>query len=179
MRWGLIVASLIAVAGLLRAESSAGLPPAQLQSETGAASAATANDSSKPPIMSGPAVGWVFPVFSDKEGYRLLTLRGSAARVVSSDEIDVTGFSAVVFSGDAGERVDKILLSPEASFYPKTNRASGKSAVRLILSGRPDTPNDDVEVIGREWTYDHRTKKVSIAHDVRVTFHTQLHDILK
>jgi hypothetical protein len=132
-----------------------------------------------PAIESGPAIGWTFPVFSDKEGYRVLTLRGSEARYVNANRIDVTGFSAVVFSGDAAERVDTVLLSPQASFYPKDNRATGNDSVRLILSGRPDTPSDDVEVTGRGWTYENAAKKVSIAHDVRVTFHAQLNDILK
>jgi hypothetical protein len=133
----------------------------------------------KTAIESGPAKGWIFPVFSDKEGYRLYTLRGSEIRYVNANEIDVAGFSAVVFSGDASERVDTVLLSPQATFYPRENRASGNDAVRLILSGRPDTPSDDVEVTGRGWTYNHGSKKVSIAHEVRVTFHAQLNDILK
>lgn len=144
-----------------------------------ASSSKAAAKEPKPAIETGPAIGWTFPVFSDKEGYRLLTLRGSEARYISANQIDVTGFIAYVFSGDASDRVDEVLLSPQATFYPRDNRASGSSSVRLILSGRPDTPNDDVEVTGRGWTYDHTTKKVSIAHDVRVTFNAQLHDILK
>jgi len=135
--------------------------------------------SSRPAIETGPALGWTYPVFSDAEGYRVLTLRGSEARYLNPNEIEVRGFSAIVFSGDASNRVDTVLLSPQATFYPKDNRATGNDAVRLILSGRPDTINDDVEVTGRGWTYDHRTKKVSIAHEVRVTFQAQLHDILK
>jgi hypothetical protein len=124
-----------------------------------------------PAIETGPAIGWVFPVFTDKEGYHLLTLRGANAKIDGPDKIDVTGFSAVVFSGDATERVDTVLISPQASFFPKVNRATGTSTVRLI--------HDDIEVTGVGWTYDHTSKKVSLAHDVRVTFHAQLNDILK
>jgi opacity protein-like surface antigen len=139
-------------------------------------SAATAADAPNPiaaksAIETGPALGWVFPVFSDKEGYRLFTLRGASAQVLGPDRVDVTGFSAVVFSGDATERVDTVLLSPAATFSPKTNRASGDSSVRLI--------HDDIEVTGVGWTYDHAAKKVSIAHQVRVTFQGQINDILK
>ncbi|PTX97713.1 hypothetical protein [Opitutus sp. ER46] len=124
-------------------------------------------------IEAGPAVGWTLPIFTDKEGYRQLTLRGSLARVISKDQIDVTGFSAVAFSGDASERVESVLLSPQASFFPRTNRATGKDTVRLI--------HDDIEVLGRDWTFEMigGTKKVSIARDVRVTFQAQLNDILK
>ena len=125
----------------------------------------------QPQIDAGPAIGWVFPVFTDKEGYHLLTLRGSAARLISADKINVTDFSAFVFSGDATEHVDTVLLSPKATFYPKDNRAEGDSSVRLI--------HDDIEVTGEGWKYDHTAKKVSLAHNVRVTFRSQLGDILK
>jgi lipopolysaccharide export system protein LptC len=125
----------------------------------------------KPAVETGPALGWTFPLFSDAEGYHLYTLRGDTARMISADEIDVTGFNAVIFSGDATERVDSVLLSPQATFNPKENRVTGNSSVRLI--------RDDVEVTGRGWTYEHNLKKVSISHDVRVTFHSQLNDILK
>lgn len=142
----------------------------------GNASAATQRPGA---TMTGPARGWAFPVFSDKEGYRLLRLTGSEARILDANRIEVAAFSAVVFSGDASERVDTILLSPQATFFPKENRAAGSSDVRLILSGSAERKQDDVEVTGRGWTYDHASKKVSIAHDVRVTFHAQLNDILK
>lgn len=125
----------------------------------------------KPAIETGPAIGWVFPVFTDKEGYHLITLRGAAARIAGADRIDVTDFSAFVFTGDATERVETVLLSPQASFFPKDNRAAGNSTVRLI--------HDDIEVTGRGWTYDRDSKRVSLAHDVRVTFNAQLNDILK
>lgn len=121
-------------------------------------------------VETGPALGWVFPLFTDA-GYHLYTLRGTSARNVGADAIEVTGFSAVVFTGDATEHVDTVLLSPKATFFPRANRASGDSPVRLI--------RDDVEVTGVGWTYDHTTKRVSLAHNVRVTFHAQLNDILK
>jgi hypothetical protein len=123
-----------------------------------------------PAVETGPALGWVFPLFTDA-GYHLYTLRGSSARNVRADEIEVTGFSAVVFSGDATEHVDTVLLSPQATFFPKSNRATGDGPVRLI--------RDDVEVTGVGWTYDHAAKRVSLAHHVRVTFPAQLNDILK
>jgi hypothetical protein len=137
------------------------------------ASAAHAAEAGPMPagIETGPAIGWVFPVFTDKEGYHFVTLRGTSARMLNADQIEVTGFSAVQFTGDATERVESVLISPKAIFYPKQNRAAGDSAIRLI--------HDDIEVNGVGWTYDRNTKNVSLAHDVRVTFHAQLNDILK
>ena len=151
-RVSLLCAALVAVASASAAESST-LP------------------SARPAIETGPAIGWVFPLFTDAEGYHLLTLRVSSARIVGEDRIDVTDFHAIAFSGDATERVDSVLLSPKAVFYPKKNVATGDSSVRLI--------HDDIEVTGVGWRYDNAAKKVSLAHDVRVTFHSQLNDLLK
>jgi hypothetical protein len=117
-----------------------------------------------------PAVNWVLPIFTDKEGYRSMTLRGSEVRP-SSRSIAVTDLSITIFSGDAATRVDSMLLSPSAEFYPKENRATGSKSVRFI--------RDDFEVTGVGWVYDHAAKKVSLQSNVRVTFRAQLNDILK
>lgn len=122
------------------------------------------------PEPPAPAVNWVLPIFTDKEGYRSMTLRGSEVRP-SKKSIAVTDLSITIFSGDADAKVDSILLSREANFVPKENRASGEKAVRYI--------RDDIEVTGTGWTYDHTAKKVSLRENVRVTFSSQLNDILK
>lgn len=128
-----------------------------------------------PPIVftpggSAPAVNWVLPIFTDKEGYRSMTLRGSEVRPVGRS-IAVTDLSITIFSGDAATTVDSMLLSPSAVFSPKENRASGEKSVRFI--------RDDIEVTGVGWTYDHAAKKVSLQQNVRVTFRAQLNDILR
>lgn len=130
------------------------------------ASAATAPAITK----AGPAINWVLPIFTDKEGFRSMTLRGTEVRPVGKS-IAVTDLSITIFSGDAKAHVDSILLSPSAVFSPKENRASGDSAVRLI--------RDDVEVTGVGWTYDHAARKISLRANVRVSFRAQLNDILK
>lgn len=117
-----------------------------------------------------PAQNWVLPIFTDKEGYRSMTLRGTEVRPRGKD-IEVTDLSITVFSGDASARVDSILLSPAAVFHTKENRAAGDKAVRFI--------RDDFEVTGVGWTYDHAARKVSLQSNVRVTFRTPLNDILK
>jgi hypothetical protein len=122
------------------------------------------------PITLAPAVNWVLPIFTDKEGYRSMTLRGSEVRA-SGRSIAVTDLSITIFSGTAATEVDSMLLSPSAVFAPKENRASGEKSVRFI--------RDDIEVTGVGWTYDHLAKKVSLQQNVRVTFRAQLNDILK
>jgi hypothetical protein len=119
---------------------------------------------------TAPAFNWVLPLFSDKEGHRLMTLRGTEVRPTGPD-ITVTNLSITVFSGDAAAKVDSVLLSPLAIFHPKENRASGDQTVRYI--------QDDVEVSGTRWSYDHAAKKVSLQENVRVTFSAKLNDILK
>jgi hypothetical protein len=85
--------------------------------------------------------------------------------------ITVTNLNITIFSGDAKAEVDSILLSPLAVFHTKENRASGDQGVRFI--------QDDVDVTGTRWTYDHTAKKVSLRENVRVTFRAKLNDILK
>ena len=120
---------------------------------------------------TAPAVNWVLPLFTDKEGFRTMTLRGSEVRPGAHNSIAVRDLNITVFSGDAAARVDNVLLSPVADFFPKENRAAGDGPVRLI--------RDDVEVTGVGWTYDHAAKKVSLQSRVHVTFRAQLNDILK
>lgn len=136
------------------------LSPSSLLRAGGEAAAPTA----------APAVNWVLPLFSDKEGYRTMTLRGTEVRP-AGDTVRVTHLNITIFSGDAAARVDSILLSPLAVFSKKDNRASGDQGVRFI--------QDDVEVTGTHWTYDHAAKKVSLRESVRVTFKAKINDILK
>lgn len=126
--------------------------------------------STSPVTTSSPAINWVLPIFTDKEGFRSMTLRGSEVRPLGKN-IAVTDLHITVFSGDAKAHVDSILMSTEAVFMPKEQLARGDKSVRLI--------HDDVEVIGTGWTYDHNVKKVSLQQNVRVTFNAQLSDILK
>jgi hypothetical protein len=119
---------------------------------------------------TAPAVNWVLPIFTDKEGFRSMTLRGSEVRPAGKS-IAVTDLSITIFSGDAAAKVDSVLLSREAQFFPKENRAEGDKAVRYIRG--------DIDVTGVGWNYDHTAKKVSLRENVRVTFSAQINDILK
>ena len=126
--------------------------------------------SAETPSSVAPAVNWVLPIFTDKEGFRSMTLRGSEVHP-QGRRIAVTDLSITIFSGDARSVVDSMLLSPLAVFTPKENRAEGEKSVRFI--------RDDIEVTGVGWTYDHTTKKVTLRENVRVSFRAQLNDILK
>jgi hypothetical protein len=123
------------------------------------------------PSAPVPAKNWVLPLFTAKDGFRSMTLRGSEVRPLGTARIEVTDLNITVFSGDAAAHVETILLSPAAVFFPQEKRATGEKSVRLI--------HDDIEVTGEGWTYDHEAKKVSLARHVRVVFSAQLNDILK
>ncbi len=117
-----------------------------------------------------PALNWVLPIFTDKEGYRSMTLRGSEVRPFRGG-VTVTDLSITIFNGEATPVVDSMLLSPVARFLPKEKRAAGDKSVRFI--------RDDIEVTGIGWVYDHDARKISLQQNVRVTFSAQLNDILK
>ncbi len=119
---------------------------------------------------AAPALNWVLPLFTDKEGFRSMTLRGTAVRPVGKN-IAVTDLNITIFTGDAKAQVDSVLLSSSALFLAKEQRASGDGGVRFI--------RDDFEVTGNAWTYDHATRKLTLDRAVRTTFRVQLNDILK
>jgi len=117
------------------------------------------------------AKNWSLPLFT-KEGHRTMTLRGTEARTLSADRIDIIDLNITTFTGDATAKVDSILLCRElASFFPNEKLVRGDASVRLV--------RDDIEVTGENWTYNHAAKKVSLARNARVTFKTSLPDILK
>jgi hypothetical protein len=142
-----------------------------------AASAASAQPAEPAPAAAGdqvvgpPAKNWVLPLFTDKEGFRAMTLRGSEAHAVGAGRIDITDLNITAFSGDAAARVDTVLLSPAAHFFPDAKRATGEKSVRFI--------RDEMEVTGERWSFDQGEKRVLIDQNVRVVLHMPLHAILK
>ena len=123
-----------------------------------------------PALPNSPAVNWVLPIFSDREGHRLMKLQGTEVRPVDG-RVAITNLMITTFTGDARAAIDSILLSPRAVFSPQDHTARGEQTVRFI--------QDDVEVTGTRWAYDHTAKKVSLEGDVRVTFRARITDILR
>ena len=119
---------------------------------------------------TSPAKNWVLPLFT-KEGFRSMTLRGSEARPIGTNRLDVVDMNITVFTGGATAKVESMLLSPAASFFADEKIARGGGSVRFL--------QDDLEVTGEQWTYDHNAKKVSIAQHARITFAAQLPDLIK
>jgi hypothetical protein len=93
-------------------------------------------------------------------------LRGATVKPAGEDGIAVTDMNVTVFSGDAAARVETVLLSRDATFFPKQSQVSGEKSVRVI--------RDELEVTGEDWSYDQAGKKVSIHKNVRVVYRAPL-----
>ncbi len=119
---------------------------------------------------SEPAKNFILPTFTP-EGYYSMRLCGAEARLLALRLIELDDMNLTVFSGDAANRVDSVLLSPRARVSLDNDTARGPGAIRLV--------RDDLEVTGEQWTYDHAKKRISIARNVRVVFHSELKDLLK
>jgi hypothetical protein len=126
--------------------------------------------------VATPARNWVLPLFTP-EGWRSMTLRGSAVHPVGTDRIDVVDINITTFSGDASAHIDSSLLSAAASFFPAENRASGPDTVRLIRYAQDG--GIAAEITGEDWTYRQEGKRVSINRNAHVVFRELLSDILK
>ena len=117
-----------------------------------------------------PIINFRIPDFTP-EGNRAWLVRGSEARYVGDNQVDVKGLNLTVFTGQPDGKVETLFLSPSAEIRLGDLVASGHDTIRII--------NDRFEVTGAEWTYSHNEKKVSIGRNVHVVLHTQVKDILK
>ncbi len=117
-----------------------------------------------------PILNWRLPSFTP-EGYRESLVRGTEARVLNDKEFALTELTLTLFSGDATNRIETILLSPAARVQAADRMVTSDSTLRVI--------NDQFEATGASWRYEHGTKKVSIARNVRVVLQVELKDFLK
>lgn len=119
-----------------------------------------------------PVVNFRLPMFN-AAGHRAWLVRGSEARILSKEEIDIRELTMTLFAGDATERIETMILSPVARVYPEKSLATGNESIRVL--------DDRFEAAGLEWTYVHgdREKRLTIAKQVRVSFRAQVDDILK
>lgn len=117
-----------------------------------------------------PIVNFRLPTFTP-EGYRAWLVRGSEARMLSKAEIEVRELTMTVFSGNETDRIQTMLLSPQARVFPQPQVVTGDRSIRVI--------DDQFEATGESWRYEHREKRVSIAKNVRVTFRAELKNLLQ
>jgi LPS export ABC transporter protein LptC len=117
-----------------------------------------------------PVINFRLPMFTP-EGYRAWLVRGTEARFTARNQIDLTGLTLTIFTGQADDRIETMILSPSARVQPDEQVVTGDGTIRVI--------NDQFEASGTGWRFVHKEKKVSIRRNVRVTFRAEFKDLLK
>lgn len=117
-----------------------------------------------------PIVNFRLPVFN-AESYRAWMVRGSEGRYLAGNQIGITELTLSIFSGKADEKVDTLILSPNAVVRLDDSIVTGPSALRVI--------SDQFEASGEDWAYSHKDKKILIKKKVRIVLNTEIKDILK
>ena len=117
-----------------------------------------------------PVINFRLPMFTP-DGHRAWLVRGTEARFTAANQIDLTGLTLTIFTGQADDRIETMILSPDARVRPDEQVVTGDGTIRVI--------NDQFEAAGTGWRFAHREKKVSINKNVRVTFRAEFKDLLK
>lgn len=120
-----------------------------------------------------PVVNFRLPWFNG-DGYRTWMVRGSEARYANENRIGIKDLTLTIFSGQPDEKVDTLILSPNAVVHladPESAVVAGPTTIRVI--------SDQFEASGQDWSYARKDKKVSIGKNVRVTFQAEFKDFLK
>jgi len=121
-------------------------------------------------LSDQPVVNFRLPTFTP-EGYRDWLFRGSEARYLDANHVDVKEMTITVFSGTADNRVDTQILSPAARLAPQDQIARGDSAIRVI--------SDRLEASGENWSYHHREKKIRLGKNVRTVIQAEIKNFLQ
>ncbi|MEN9661344.1 MAG: hypothetical protein RL324_293 [Verrucomicrobiota bacterium] len=132
--------------------------------------AAAAVPGTPEPGLAPAGLNFTLSTFT-KQGYHNVWVRGSRAEPVGSNRWDVTDMRLVLYTGDAKNTIETVIVAAKASFLSEDNVASGTEGVRLI--------RDDLEVSGGRWSYDHGHKTLVVENNVEVTIHAVLPAILQ
>ena len=121
-------------------------------------------------LSDQPVLNFRLPTFTP-EGYRDWLFRGSEARYLDANNIEVKEMTITVFSGTADNRVETQILSPGARLAPQDQIAKGESPIRVI--------SDRLEVSGENWSYHHREKKIRLGNNVRTVIQAEISNFLQ
>ena len=138
------------------------------------AAAALGEIAAPPSKAPAPIVNFSLPTFTP-EGFRLWLIRGSEASLTGPNNVDVNGLSVTIFSGDAANRIETMVLSPSARVNTDTQMITGNSTVRLL------NLNDGFEASGENWRYTDKNKTVTVTlgSKVRVVLRAEFKNFLK
>ena len=119
---------------------------------------------------NAPIINFRLPTFTP-DGHREWLVRGSEARFANQDQVDINELTLTIFRGDDTEKVETMILAPSARVMPSETVVTGENTIRVI--------NDDFEVTGISWRYEHKQKRVTISKSAHVTFRAEFKDYLK
>lgn len=120
-----------------------------------------------------PIINFSLPTFTNPDGYRHWLVRGSEAWMTEQNTINVKELTLSVFSGDASNRIDTMMLSPSARVQPNEQIITGDSTLRVI------NLHDGFEATGEGWKYTDKNKEVTLHKKVRVVLRAEFKNILK
>ena len=140
----------------------------------GLTSAAFALAADGPQIRApAPVRNFSLPFFND-EGFRTMLIRGNEARLTDPRKPQLVDVTVSLFSGDAANKVETVLLSTEAVVDTTTKQVIGAGPMRLV--------QDDFEVTGERWRYDYNdpdTISLRIERKARIVSRAELQSLLK
>jgi lipopolysaccharide export system protein LptA len=160
------VASAAAPADTLAAPASPAAAPA--------APSAPAADSGKNIFANVPIKNPRYPGFNDA-GNRIYLLTGKQAAFINNRQIDIRELSFTQYPGDGSSTVQAAITAPTASVFFDDNRQSpriaGSDSVHLVHE-------NELDVTGEDWSYDHAQQKLNINKNARVICKAPLKNIL-
>jgi lipopolysaccharide export system protein LptC len=121
-------------------------------------------------LSDQPVLNFRLPTFTP-EGHRDWLFRGSEARHVDANRIDVKEMAITVFTGAADNRVETQILSSAARLAPQDQAASGDQTIRVI--------SDRLEATGEQWSYHHKERKILLGKNVRTVIHAEIKNFLQ
>lgn len=119
-----------------------------------------------------PVKNFKLPMFGP-DGYKIWDLRGREGRYVSAEQIDVVGMILRTWGGGEAQQLELTIESTQASINPKANSAAGSDYIYIREAG------NNYSIVGRKWTWEGKTDRITVSEEVRVTFNQSLGGVLK
>ncbi len=105
-----------------------------------------------------------------KEGYRSWSISGDQGIYVNEAEVDVLGMKICIFSDDARDLLEATIESPKAVLFIHENKAKGDDSIEVT--------GEAYHLIGKDWTWDGKLKKMTINKEVKVVFNQSLKGLI-
>jgi hypothetical protein len=122
-------------------------------------------------LPDAPIENFKLPGFDSETGYRTWELKGSEVSYVDENQVLIQDMVLTSFQGRSGVVVDFKIESPKAAMFLKEGAARGDSPIRVT--------GDGFVLVGRDWSFENKKKKLVIRKNARVVFEQNLDYIIK